>query len=382
MAQSPKKIGLIGLSAAGSWASRSHIHYLRQTPLYTITALQNSSKASAEAAAKKYALESVATHADASSLAADSNVDIVAVSVNVQGHYDLVKPALQAGKDVFVEWPLARNVAEAEELTALAKSKGVRTLVGLQARQSPTILKAKEYVESGKLGQILNTKMHGYGYIGGATITKDYEYTNNITNGANLATIPLGHAVDALCYVLGEVNHLTATTVIQFPEVLVVDEHSKPIGQSKRTAHDHVAFTGTLVSGGVVSVSYSGGASNHGKDFYWEINGTDGSLILENVKRNGPGGHIQMMQPTIKFAAKTNPLAGEEPKVEDLEVDKAGNWDQGDLSYSVGKAWDAWAGLGLENGNSVTTFEDAVVRHKMIEAIYRSADKGTRESYL
>ena len=86
----------------------------------------------------------------------------MAVSVNVPQHYDLIRPALEAGKDVFSEWPLARNLSEAEELVSLAKEKGVRTLVGLQARQNPSIVKAKEIVASGKLGKILGTTMYGH----------------------------------------------------------------------------------------------------------------------------------------------------------------------------------------------------------------------------
>lgn len=82
--------------------------------------------------------------------------------MNVPEHYALIRPALEAGKDVFCEWPLARNAEEAEELTALAKEKGIRTMVGLQARQNPSILKAKEIVESGKLGKILGTTMFGH----------------------------------------------------------------------------------------------------------------------------------------------------------------------------------------------------------------------------
>jgi predicted dehydrogenase len=84
------------------------------------------------------------------------------VSVNVPQHYDLIRPALEAGKDVFSEWPLARNVKEAEELVQLAKEKGVRTMVGLQARQNPSILKAKEIVASGKIGKVLGTTMYGH----------------------------------------------------------------------------------------------------------------------------------------------------------------------------------------------------------------------------
>lgn len=145
-----------------SWASRSHLPHLQRTPHYTITALQNSSLDSAKASAKQYSLDSVSTHDSPTSVAQDPNVDIIAVSVNVPLHYELIRPALEAGKDVFSEWPLARNLKEAEELTALAKQKGVRTMVGLQARQNPSILKAKEIVESGKLGKILGTTMFGH----------------------------------------------------------------------------------------------------------------------------------------------------------------------------------------------------------------------------
>jgi len=152
-----------------SWASSSHLPHLQRTPHYTITALQNSSLDSAKASAKQYSLDSVSTHDSPNSIAQDPNVDIVAVSVNVPLHYALIRPALEAGKDVFSEWPLARNLKEAEELTALAQAKGVRTMVGLQARQNPSILKAKEIVESGKLGKILGTTMFGHVRISSIT---------------------------------------------------------------------------------------------------------------------------------------------------------------------------------------------------------------------
>lgn len=162
MTDSHKRIGLIGLSAKGSWASQSHLPYFQKTSKYKITALQNSSQSSAEAAAKKYSLNGVSTHESPASIAQDPNVDIIAVSVNVPQHYNLIRPALEAGKDVFSEWPLARNAAEAEELVHLANEKGVKTLVGLQARQNPSIIKAKEIVGSGILGKILGTTMFGY----------------------------------------------------------------------------------------------------------------------------------------------------------------------------------------------------------------------------
>lgn len=355
--------------------------YLRSTSLYKITALQNSSKASAEAAAEEYSLDDVETYADPATSASDPNIDIVAVSVNVPEHYALAKPAIEAGKDVFVEWPLGRNLAEAEELTQLAKEKGIRTMVGLQARQNPAILKAKEIVESGKLGKILTSTMFGHGMIFGPTIPDWFLYGLPIEAGANLLTIPFGHAVDALCYVLGELTNISATLANLRPELNLLGKDGKPAGKVTKTAHDHVSVTAELTNGGgIVNITYAGSASRSKRDFVWEIVGTEGTLLLEGPKM---GGHVQMHQPTIKLAtfdpeaALYGGAVDEKQELQLVEVEKAP-----DVSFNVGKAWDAWAGVGLEKGYSVTTFEDAVLRHKMIEAIYRSAEKGTKENYL
>ncbi len=87
----------------------------------------------------------------------DPNVDIVVVSVKTPEHYRLAKPVLDAKKDLFVEWPLGANLKQAEELTALARSQNVRHVIGLQGRQNPSVLKAKQMVAEGKLGNILGT---------------------------------------------------------------------------------------------------------------------------------------------------------------------------------------------------------------------------------
>jgi predicted dehydrogenase len=186
--------------------------------------------------------------------------------------------------------------------------------------------------------------------------------------GANLVTIPFGHTIDAFCYALGEIKDISATLTNLRPEVELVGADGKSKGKVQKTAHDHVSIIGQLASGGgLVNATYSAGLSRTGRNFFWEINGTDGSLVLENAAIMS--GHVQMFQPTIKLATDAG--------VEELSVEQAT-----DFSFNVGKAWDAWAGVGLDQGYSVTNWDDALVRHKMIDAIYRSAEHGTRENYL
>lgn len=191
----PIKIGLIGLTATpGAWANQAHLPYLSHTSKYKIVALANSSVASAEAAIKEHNLPAhVKAYGSPADIAADPNVDMVVVSVSVTKHYELVKPALEAGKTAYVEWPLACNTAQAEELTELAKRKNVKTLVGLQGRQSNITRTLKEIVASGKLGKVLSSTVVAESGLFDNEIPAKYKYFTEAKNGANNYTVLFGH---------------------------------------------------------------------------------------------------------------------------------------------------------------------------------------------
>lgn len=78
----------------------------------------------------------------------------IIVSTPAQTHYALVKEALIAGKDVFVEKPIALTYAEGRELVALAEKKKRILLVGHILEYHPAVAKLKELIESGELGTI------------------------------------------------------------------------------------------------------------------------------------------------------------------------------------------------------------------------------------
>ena len=146
----PIGLGFVGLSAKG-WASRSLAPPLFQAPLneqYKLVAVSTSRTASAEESAKVHSEKTghavKGYHGSTEAIAADPDVQFVAVSVKAPEHAAAIRPVLAAKKDVFSEWPLARNLDEAKELAALAKEAGVRTLIGTQAWQSPLVNKVRE----------------------------------------------------------------------------------------------------------------------------------------------------------------------------------------------------------------------------------------------
>lgn len=96
----------------------------------------------------------VRTSADLDEALADPTVDAVSIATPPATHYALVKRALEAGKHVLVEKPLAACVSEAEELVELAESQGLTLMPGHTFLYSPAVNKVRELIDSGELGEI------------------------------------------------------------------------------------------------------------------------------------------------------------------------------------------------------------------------------------
>ncbi len=81
-------------------------------------------------------------------------IDAVVIAIPAALHYEYAKKALLAGKHVLVEKPLAMTTKQAEELIALAKAKEKVLMVGHTFLFNAAVLKAKQYIDSGELGEI------------------------------------------------------------------------------------------------------------------------------------------------------------------------------------------------------------------------------------
>ncbi|PBP17460.1 oxidoreductase [Diplocarpon rosae] len=160
------------------WALGAHLPYLKHSGKYQIVAICNSSVESAEAAIKKHELSrDTKAYGDPEDLAKDADVDLVVCSVRVDRHFQTVSPSLKAGKDVYVEWPLGKNLAEAKELLHLKNHGGSqRTVVGLQARQAPILKEIKNLLAAGRIGTVLSSTWTGQGGNLGPTVMEAYAY--------------------------------------------------------------------------------------------------------------------------------------------------------------------------------------------------------------
>jgi predicted dehydrogenase len=367
MTSTPSKlgVGIIGVSPARGWAAIAHIPALRALPTYEIRALSTSSAASARAAGDVFGISSV--FSDHQQLVTQPDVDIVAVTVKVPHHRQLVSAALSAGKSVYCEWPLGRDVEDARAMAALADEHGARTVVGLQGRQAPAIELVEGLLRDGYVGEVLSTTMVGLS-IPGDTVVEANAYMLDDANGANLLTIAVGHSLDTLNYVLGEFAELSAVSDRRRPLVKIDGTGEEVV----KTAADQIAVIGTLRSGATVSVHVREAVAG-GTGFLWEINGTDGTLRL-TADAPFPG-----IVPVTVAGAQ----GGGEPAELSVPLALTQKWPaltslEGSPAFNVGRAYAAFA-ADLDSGkHTVPDFADAVRRHEVIAAIERSAASGER----
>src|SRR5205809_4821843 len=167
MSESTLGVGIIGVSADRGWAATAHIPALRALPSYEIRALSAHSAESARAAGEAFGVDAVLS---AHQLVIQPDIDLVAVTVKVPHHRELVSAALAAGKAVYCEWPLGRDLDDAGAMAVLAADQGVRTVVGLQARQAPAIGFIQELLGDGYIGEVLSTTMVGLSVPGGSVV--------------------------------------------------------------------------------------------------------------------------------------------------------------------------------------------------------------------
>ncbi|ETI19635.1 hypothetical protein G647_09469 [Cladophialophora carrionii CBS 160.54] len=366
----PVRVGIVGLSAKqGAWATLAHLPRLAKSPNYEIVALCNSSIESTKAAIKAHNLpETTKAYDTYEALAADPDVDLYVVSTRADTHYDVAMPALKAGRNVFVEWPLAATTAQAKEMAAVAKENKVKTMIGLQGRMSPSVNKVKELVDSGALGEIHSVNYQGAIHVWQNNAASDrYHYFMERRVGGNLLTIYGGHVLDSILYALGE---LKAGSYTPLAVNLRRKMHlMKPDGSLSEELYDKNTPDQILLQGrldrhpsAVFSFHLRAGDRFIGSPgSTWRIYGTKGELAVEFASA-GP----QMAKAlSIRFSN------AEKGEIEEFVTDEGGEeWTalptQG---QNIGRLYEAYA-----TGQPYADFDLAVKRHELIDEFWATME--------
>ncbi|KAI8941665.1 hypothetical protein NX059_002877 [Plenodomus lindquistii] len=289
----PIRVAIAGLSASSSssWAASSHLAYLRSPQgqkHYEIVALLNSSKTAAENAKKEFNLPNVKTYGDPDALAADPDVDLVVVATRADVHYPNAKPSIRAGKAAFVEWPLTHDLASSLDLIKDLPQPS-NTVMSLQGRVAPFILRLKEILASGTIGKVLSSeaRIHANLYPRDGFPDAASSFLSRKIGG-HATNIYLGHSIDFIHEVLGSWETFDSKMQLQRPERKLLYQDGRPPKTVQSEVPDLVSLHGTLKNdkgvvapGATLSAIFRVGPSFPGTPgLAWIIHGEKGDLRL------------------------------------------------------------------------------------------------------
>lgn len=150
----------VAILGASGWMGKVHTMAFQTFPHFfgsaegtarVVALVEANPKAAADLAARAPGARIVQ---DWQAVVADPDVDLIDICLPDALHYPVAKAALLAGKHVYCEKPLANTAAEARELAALAREKGVITRVGHAFPRNPVHDLAREIIEAGEIGEI------------------------------------------------------------------------------------------------------------------------------------------------------------------------------------------------------------------------------------
>jgi predicted dehydrogenase len=368
MAKHKIRVGIIGANPDRGWALTAHIPALQKLPDFEITAVSTSNPETAARAADRFGVRHA--FSDYRQLVEHPEVDLVVVAVKAQAHHALAGAAIDAGKHIYCEWPLGRTLAEAEDLTRRAKSAGVHAVVGLQARVNPGVLQLQRLLEEQPIGRILSSSVIASGAGWGPSVAAANLYSMDADSGATMLRVPIGHFLEGFEVSLGDFRSVSALMAVLQPDVTVIESANKVT----KTAADQVIISGSIgaeIQLAMASIHYRSGISG-ATNFHWELNGTKGDILIK-----GNSGHLQMAELAL-YTARPKEALTQVPISDEFRW--ASKWGvPTGPAFNVAQSY-AWLAEDLQSGLSrLATFEDALRRHRVIDAIEEAARTGTRQ---
>ena len=173
-----------------------------------------------------------------------SDVDIVVIATTNDALVETSLAAVQAGKHVLVEKPAARNVAELDRLieAVAAQTNEVQVRVGFNHRYHPALLKAKELINAGELGELMFVRGR-YGHGGRKGYNQEWRANPELSGGGELIDQGV-HMIDLSRWFLGDFDDIQGYAHTYFWDMPVDDNGFMLLRTPKKqTAFLHVSCT-------------------------------------------------------------------------------------------------------------------------------------------
>lgn len=362
-------VGIIGMGYMGKTHAFAHAtmpYYYENLPFKTrLIGACNRSLPAAEYARDFLGFEYATTNED--DIFSDKRIDLVHICTPNEAHFSQVKKALQAGKHVYCDKPLALNFEQCRELWQLAQKSGKTAQMGFQSRFFPATLQAYILIKQGKIGKIINFTAK-FLHSGSLNPQKPIGWKQTAQGGVlrDLAS----HAVDLMSHFVGDFDSVFARSRVLYPA-----RPDKTGQMVDITAEDHATMLLTQSSGAIGFIEASKIATGADDDFSFEIRGTKGALafshtnprflyFFDNTKPDAAFGG-ERGYTAIECASRFNPPGGKFPGIKVSPgwlrahchsiysfVDNAHNGHPGNPSFADGAYTQYIIDLALESAAS------------------------------
>jgi predicted dehydrogenase len=291
MTSTTLSVAMIGHSFMGAahslaWRTAPRVFDLPLDPVMSVVCGRDQARA-AQAARK---LGWAAGASDWRAVVADPNVDLVDICTPGDTHAEIAVAALEAGKHVLCEKPLANSVAEAEQMAAAAERAarhGVRAMVGFTYRRVPAIALARRLVAEGRVGDVRHVRaQYLQDWIADPEAPLSWRLQKERAGSGALGDIA-AHVIDLAQFVTGdrveEVSGRLETFVKERP---LATEHAGLSGTASTergpvTVDDAAAFLARFAGGAMGVFEATRFATGRKNAIRLEINGSRGSLAFD-----------------------------------------------------------------------------------------------------
>jgi predicted dehydrogenase len=295
------RVGMVGYAFMGAahsqaWRTAPRFFDLAMTP--RMRALCGRDAGRVAEAASRLGWES--TETDWTALVGREDIDLVDICTPGDTHVEIAVAALEAGKHVLCEKPLANTVAEAETMAAAAEraaGNGVRSMVGFTYRRVPAIALARRLVEEGRIGEIRHVRaQYLQDWLADPSTPMSWRLDKGKAGSGALGDIG-AHIVDLTQYITGDriarVNGLLETFVTERPLTasdsgallggVAADVPGNKTGNQTGdvTVDDTAAFLARFGGGAVGVFEATRYATGRKNSIRIEINGSQGSLAFD-----------------------------------------------------------------------------------------------------
>jgi predicted dehydrogenase len=280
---SDKRLG-VGVLGAHAWAEKAHLPGYAAYDRAKLVAICDVIPERARAMADMFGIEKV--YSDANDLLNDPEVEMVDVCTPTETHLPLSLAAIEAGKHVLCEKPLAHDAKDAFMAARAADAKGVRTKLGFTFRYSPAIRQIHAWIRDGTLGEIF----HVHGLEQNSQFLDPNFPLRQVSSDANWnQLIPSSivgygsHLLDLVRWCVGEFSSVTSSMRNFIPERVVRGFE----GMQKIQVEDGTVALAEFASGahGILQTSYIAIGNYPGVEL--RVYGSKGAAVARLVEEFG-----------------------------------------------------------------------------------------------